>query len=109
MRFCLNYYALYLLPEQGDGLLVVFRAEYGRARDEDVRPGGVYLGRVVRLYAAVHLHQDAQAAPVYLAPGGRYLPCAVLYELLAAEARVDRHDEHHVHVFPDPVERAYRG
>src|SRR5215212_1979525 len=88
----------------GGGGVVV--AEDGRAGDEDFGAGGGHRADVVGADAAVHFDAHVEVA---LADGAAQAPDLLdraRDELLPAEARVDRHDQHVVDEIQDLVERA---
>ncbi len=91
------------------GVAGVGGAENGAAGNESVGAGAGDLGDVVHLDAAVDFQPDIAPAAVdelarlsEFAEGG-------FDEALAAEAGVDRHQQHHVHLVDDMAQRVQRG
>src|SRR5512144_3234917 len=91
-----------------DGRRVIVRLEDRRAGDERVGAGARDRADVVDLHAAVDLEPDRAAGPldrrVDLDARLRDLLERMRDELLAAEARIDRHDQHEVELVDDVVE-----
>src|SRR6266571_243382 len=98
-------HVLQLLAHRADRRGVILRAENRRAGDEGVGAGARRLGDVVGLDAAVDLEPDLPAERIDAPPNLRDLGKHRAQELLAAEPRVHRHQEHDVELLERMVEK----
>src|SRR3990170_948424 len=106
---CIFTFAILLASSQPpDNRPVILMPEDRRARDEDIRACADDLRRIVRFHPAVDLDLDLQAEVIDPLPQGTDLFQGRSDEGLAAEARVDRHDEDHIYVVQNKVEAGER-
>ena len=87
---------------------IVVGAENGRTSDQGIGPRGNNIRRVAGLDPAVHLQANFQLGFIDDAAGLLELGQGRGDELLTAEARVDRHQQHQVDLVDDPVEHIQR-
>src|SRR5690606_21791816 len=106
---CSSDLGLDLGSHGGDGGTVVAAAEDGRAGDEGVGAGGGDAADVGHLHSAVDLEADVAAAGFDQFARLGDLVKDVVDETLAAEARVDGHQQHHVDAVDDVLEVCQRG
>ena len=84
-------------------------AEYRRTGNDDIRARGDNVRRVVELCAAVNLELTVVAVLLDLRAHRTDLVHALRDKALAAKARLDRHDKHHVAVRQQREQHVRRG
>ena len=90
-------------PEAFDGFFIIPTAENGRTRHEHVHAGSGDIRYRLLIDTAVDLNQGVQVAVLKgLTQVFDFLETA-WYKLLAAETRVDAHDQHVIDILQDPV------